>query len=100
MQRVSIEAPARLRLDLEPVMPLLEYLYSLPGQEGCDDRTLTWAEDEWARHVLEKLELRPECPLFARYLTQCLESDSRRFRTLAVWYLIARNLARYLQYCE
>lgn len=86
-----------LKLELESVYPLLEYLDHLPQEQ--QDRELTWAEDEGAIFILKTL-----CPPDLEYLQCCLEgfidANARDERTLSAWYSMARHVAQHIQLGE
>jgi hypothetical protein len=77
--------------NFEPVLPLLKYLCSL--SQGNEDRTLEWQEDEAAVQILLELELPDASARLDRYIIDCVDPDCRSYRTLCVWYCIARSVA-------
>jgi hypothetical protein len=83
------------RLNLAPVLPLLEYLHSLP--QDCNDRKVEWHEDEQAREILLGLPDLPDSSQFERWLSGSIDPDYRNCRSLCVWYHIARTVAQLIQ---
>lgn len=83
------------RLRLESVKPLLEYLHALP--QDSSDRPLSWAEDETACSLLLCLPLPQECSYLPQLVEYYADPMYQKSRTLAVWYGIARAVARLIQ---
>lgn len=95
MRPIAIHDQVRYRLDLEPVKSLLEYLYALP--QDCIDRDLSWLEDEQACMELRSIELPEDACRLKELVKYYAEPLYRKNRTLAVWYAIARAVARLIQ---
>ena len=97
MQELTfLEKPPCPRLDLEPVRPLLEYLHGLT-QDSCD-RDLTVQEDKVACHILLALELPDASRRVDDLVLYYAEPGNRPYRTLCVWYSIARSIAIMFQH--
>lgn len=97
MQELIFGLPTRMRtLKLESVLPLLEYLHGLP-QAPMEDRTLSEAEDAGACDALRALPLPPDAPRLAHLVDLYAHPAHAQNRTLAVWYGIARAVARLIQ---
>ncbi len=95
MRPIAIHDPVRFRLDLDPVKSLLEYLHALP--QDCEDRELSWAEDEQACMCLRSIELPKDASRLQSLVKYYGEPLYRKNRTLSVWYAIARAVARLIQ---
>jgi hypothetical protein len=92
---VTLDKPTRVDLEkvnLDTVMPLLNFLHSLPQEPGRH-RDLTWSEDSEACFILRKLPFKPIGVHYKPYVDYLVEDQYRKSRTLEVWYRIARSVA-------
>lgn len=89
------------RLNIEPVRSLLEYLLSLP--QDHEDRALNAEEDTRACELFYEA-VWPQRACLQEWADYCTAPECKSFRTLRVWYHLARATAQYIRehelYCR
>lgn len=89
MSMAEVRVPPEINLD--SVRPLIYYLNGLP--DGWSERDLSREEDMTACAIVESLSYPSQCPRLQQKLYEFLHPSCRPYRTLCVWYCIARAIA-------